>query len=55
MGVKDQQYALKWVRENIRLFGGDPEKVTLIGQSAGAASVTYQILSPGSAGINTVF
>lgn len=51
MGVKDQQFALKWVQENIHLFGGDPTKVTVMGQSAGASSVTYQILSPGSAGI----
>lgn len=50
MGLKDQQFALKWVQENIHLFGGDPQKVTVQGQSAGAASVTYQVLSPGSAG-----
>lgn len=50
MGLKDQRLALKWIQQNIHLFGGDPEKVTIMGQSAGSASVTYQILSPGSAG-----
>ncbi|KAJ8950573.1 hypothetical protein NQ318_015706 [Aromia moschata] len=45
MGLKDQLLGLKWVQQNIHLFGGDPEKVTIFGQSAGGASVTYQILS----------
>ncbi|CAG9817192.1 unnamed protein product, partial [Phaedon cochleariae] len=51
MGLKDQLFAIKWVKENIHLFGGDPDKVTIRGQSAGAASVTYHILSPSSAGL----
>lgn len=49
-GLKDQAFALRWVRDNIMMFGGNPESVTLCGCSAGGASVHYQYLSPHSKG-----
>ncbi|KAL1116578.1 hypothetical protein AAG570_005050, partial [Ranatra chinensis] len=51
LGLKDQRAAFLWVRRNIRPFGGDPDKVTLFGQSAGGASVHFHMLSPMSAGL----
>ncbi|KAF7273187.1 hypothetical protein GWI33_014106 [Rhynchophorus ferrugineus] len=51
IGLKDQLFALEWIQKNIQYFGGDPTKVTIFGQSAGASSVSYQILSPKSQGL----
>ncbi|XP_068619235.1 carboxylic ester hydrolase [Battus philenor] len=51
MGLKDQVMAMKWVRDNIEFFGGDPQRVTIFGESAGAASVHLHMLSPASQGL----
>ncbi|XP_063830889.1 juvenile hormone esterase-like [Ostrinia nubilalis] len=51
VGMKDQVAALKWVQRNIRAFGGDPDNVTIFGESAGGASVTLHVLSPMSKGL----
>jgi para-nitrobenzyl esterase len=50
-GLLDQRQALRWVQKNIEKFGGDPENVTIFGESAGAADVCYHVASPGSWGL----
>lgn len=44
-GIKDQRMAMKWVHDNIVAFGGDKDKVTLFGQSAGAQSIEFHLVS----------
>lgn len=50
VGMKDQILAMKWVQKNIHNFGGDPNQVTIMGQSGGAVCITYHMLNRKSAG-----
>jgi carboxylesterase type B len=51
MGLKDQSMALRWISKNIKWFGDDPKRVTLVGLNVGSANVHYHYLSPMSAGL----
>nr|XP_045620747.1 cocaine esterase-like [Procambarus clarkii] len=51
MGMLDQVEALRWVRDNIAAFGGNPEEVTLAGDCGGGAAAIYHMLSPLSQGL----
>jgi len=52
LGLLDQVAALAWVRENIGAFGGDPDNVTIFGQSAGAMSVGTLLSMPRADGLS---
>uniref|UniRef100_A0A6B2L2J3 Carboxylic ester hydrolase n=1 Tax=Arcella intermedia TaxID=1963864 RepID=A0A6B2L2J3_9EUKA len=48
IGLKDQQMALQWVKENIVFFGGDPLNIVINGESAGASSIMFHLVMPSS-------
>ncbi|EKO3981528.1 carboxylesterase family protein [Vibrio fluvialis] len=50
-GLLDQQFAMKWVQQNISRFGGDPENVTLFGESGGSMAIGAQLVSPMAKGL----
>ena len=50
-GLRDVLHALQWIRENIGAFGGDPDRVTLFGESAGAGIITTLLTSPAAEGL----
>jgi cholinesterase len=54
-GLLDQPFALEWIQSYIPRFGGDPNRVTIMGESAGGASITHQITAYGGMQANVPF
>lgn len=50
-GLRDEQFAMQWVQRNIKAFGGDPQNVTLFGESTGATDVLFHLVSPTAKGL----
>ncbi|KAL2072020.1 hypothetical protein VTL71DRAFT_11363 [Oculimacula yallundae] len=55
LGLRDQRFAIEWARNYISRFGGDPERMTVIGQSAGASSILHHITAGGGQGFKPRF
>jgi carboxylesterase type B len=47
-GVRDQRLAIEWVKENIEAFGGDPDRITIHGQSSGGLAIGIQMVAYGN-------
>ena len=50
-GLEDQILSLQWLKKNIKYFGGDPNNITIFGESAGGAHISYHLVSPASEGL----